>query len=71
MPTNSQNTFRYAPKKCCLLRQPVWAIMMQQPNGSWKIVNCLDKEEGCVHLKCAFTTDEGTWPYESSEPDVF
>lgn len=55
--------FRYQPKHCALLRKVVWAIMTRQPDGSWRIVNCLDKDEGCFNLDCAFTTDHGEWPY--------
>jgi hypothetical protein len=55
---------RYHPVHCRLLNQPVWAIMTKQPDGSWRIVNCLDKAEGCFRLPCAFTTDAGEWPYD-------
>ena len=56
--------FRYHPKHCALLGKTVWAIMTQQADGSWRVVNCLDKDEGCFHIECAFTTDHGAWPYE-------
>ena len=54
---------RYAPKHCAFLGKIVWAITTQQTDGSWRIVNCLDKDEGCFSLDCAFTTDQGEWPY--------
>ncbi len=56
--------FRYEPKVCKFLGQHVWAIRTQQADGSWRVVNCLDKDEGCFSLKCAFTTDHGEWPYK-------
>ena len=57
---------RYLPKYCAFLRRSVWAIAVRQPDGGWKIANCLDKEEGCFHLGCAFTTDMGEWPYQDA-----
>ncbi len=54
---------RYEPKRCWLLGKEVWAILTQQPDGEWRVVNCLDKDEGCFNLDCAFTTDHGEWPY--------
>ena len=57
--------FRYQPKHCALLGKTVWAIMTRQPDGSWRIVNCLDKDEACFSLSCAFTTDAGEWPYKT------
>jgi hypothetical protein len=55
--------FRYQPTQCQILSKHVWAIVMKQPDGSWRIVNCLDKDEACFSLECAFTTDHGVWPY--------
>ena len=55
--------YRYQPQHCALLGKVVWAIMTKQSDGSWRIVNCLDKDEGCYHLDCCFTTDHGAWPY--------
>lgn len=55
--------FRYEPRYCTFLKQHVWAICTQQPDGCWRIVNCLDKDEPCFSLTCAFTTSGGTWPY--------
>ena len=66
METDTQVAFRYEPKFCAFLRRKVWGIMTQQSDGSWKIVNCLDKDVSCFHLDCAFTTDGGEWPYKSS-----
>jgi hypothetical protein len=58
--------FRYQPKHCAFLRKYVWAIVTPQADGSWQIVNCLDKDEGCFHLNCTFTTDQGEWPFKAS-----
>lgn len=63
MTTESKTEFRYQPTFCTLLRKHVWAITTQQPDGSWRIVNCLDKDEGCFSLDCVFTVDHGDWPY--------
>ena len=54
---------RYHPTYCSLLGKHVWAIETKQADGSWKIVNCLDKDEGCFSLECLFTTPDGLWPY--------
>ena len=61
----SKVEFRYQPVYCAVLRKHVWAILMQQSDGTWRIVNCLDKDEGCFTLDCAFTTSGGQWPYAS------
>ncbi len=58
--------FRYKPVRCTLLKKQVWAIMTQQSDGQWRVVNCLDKERECFSLECAFTTDHGEWPYTVS-----
>ncbi|MBI3321460.1 MAG: hypothetical protein HYZ91_04240 [Candidatus Omnitrophica bacterium] len=55
--------FRYQPRYCSLLRQHVWSILTRQPDGSWKVVNCLDKDAICFDLDCVFTTERGEWPY--------
>ncbi|GEM_PF-2939735 len=54
---------KYVPCQCCLLNQEVWAIASKQRDGTWKVVNCLDKDEPCFHRPCAFTTDGGQWPF--------
>ena len=64
METESKVEFRYQPKYCAFLRKVVWAIVTRQADGSWRIVNCLDKDEACFSLDCAFTTDQGEWPYK-------
>ena len=66
MAEDVKTEFRYQPKFCTLLRKHVWAIMTKQADGSWRVVNCLDKDEGCFSLECAFTTDHGEWPYTMS-----
>ena len=58
--------FRYKTMLCALLRKRVWAIVTRQPNGSWKTVNCLDKDESCCEIDCAFTTATGQWPYPAA-----
>ncbi|MBI4598559.1 MAG: hypothetical protein HY737_09200 [Candidatus Omnitrophica bacterium] len=59
---------QYAPKMCALLGKEVWAIMTRPPGGTWRIVNCLEKEEACGVLPCAFTTADGGWPYTNPIP---
>ena len=66
METASNTEFRYQPKYCAFLRKVVWAITTPRADGSWRIVNCLDKDEGCLSLQCAFTAEQGEWPYKSS-----
>ena len=60
--------FRYQPRHCALLGKVVWAILTKQEDGGWRIVNCLDKDAACFGLNCAFTTDQGEWPYRESAP---
>ena len=54
---------RYQTVRCKLIDKDVWAIVVQQPDGAWWIVNCLDKDEACYRKECAFTIDGGSWPY--------
>ena len=61
---------RYQPVRCALLGKDVWAISMRQPDGTWHVVNCLDKDEGCFAVDCAFTTSCGAWPYPSLNQDL-
>ena len=63
MANGSTVELRYQPTYCAFLRKRVWAILTKQPDGSWRIVNCLDKDEDCFRLDCAFTTDHGEWPF--------
>ena len=70
MATTNGVEFRYAPRYCALLRKHVWAIMTHQADGTWRIVNCLDKDEGCFSLECAFTTSGGEWPYATTTADT-
>ena len=58
-----QTEFRYQPRYCTFLGKHVWAIRTQQADGTWRTVNCLDKDEGCFSVECSFTTDHGQWPY--------
>ena len=62
--------FRYEPRLCSFFCKHVWAIRMQQPDGSWKIVNCLDKDESCFGVECVFTTSGGQWPYTALSQQV-
>ena len=55
--------FRYEPRYCSFFCKHVWAIRTPQADGSWKIVNCLDKDESCFGVDCVFTTSGGEWPY--------
>lgn len=66
MKTDTAVEFRYQPKYCAFLRKVVWAILTPQADGTWRIVNCLDKDEPCFGLDCAFTADQGEWPYKAS-----
>ena len=63
MDSEMRPAVRYQPRYCTILGKYVWAITTRQSDGSWKIVNCLDKDEACFSLDCAFTTDQGVWPY--------
>ncbi len=60
---DSDARLRYQPVWCQFLGQRVWAIVTRQSDGTWRIVNCLDKDQECFRLDCAFTADRGTWPY--------
>ena len=66
MAPDSAMEFRYEPKYCMFLQKVVWAILTRQPDGTWRVVNCLDKDEGCFSLECAFTSDHGEWPYKEN-----
>ena len=54
---------KYRPRHCPFLNREVWAILTKQPDGNWRIVNCLDKDKGCYQHDCAFTRDGGQWPF--------
>ncbi|HAM39821.1 MAG TPA: hypothetical protein DDX89_00505 [Candidatus Omnitrophica bacterium] len=54
---------KYLPRQCPFVKKEVWAILTKQADGSWRIVNCLDKDKACFEQECAFTTDGGTWPF--------
>ena len=68
MEAETKAEFRYKPKFCTLLGKYVWAIVTRQTDGTWRIVNCLDKDEACFGLDCRFTTDHGEWPYRAAPP---
>lgn len=63
MSETSTERFRYDLTYCQLRQEHVWAILTPQPDGPWRTVNCLDKNQPCAELRCAFTTDHGTWPF--------
>ena len=46
------------------MQRNVWAMLTRAPDGSWKIVNCLDKDLDCFGKECVFTMDGGHWPFE-------
>ena len=54
---------KYLARRCAFLKQDVWAILVQQEDGRWRIVNCLDKEKRCFQQPCVFTMDGGHWPF--------
>ena len=60
---------RYLSQRCPFLSKEVWAILARRADGSWKIVNCLDKHEPCFEHDCAFTVDGGQWPFEIGPAD--
>ncbi len=63
MSSDERPEVQYLPQHCPFLNQDVWAILTRQADGSWRIVNCLDKTEGCFLMDCAFTTCGGDWPF--------
>ena len=69
MSPEAADGFRYQPAQCALRNASVWAILRQQPDGTWRIVNCLDKDTPCFSLNCAFTTSGGEWPYAIATVD--
>ena len=62
--TSERPEVKYPPRHCPFLNKEVWAILTKQADGSWKIVNCLDKDKDCFQQNCAFTTDGGEWPFD-------
>lgn len=57
----------YLPKRCRFLDQDVWAILIEQPDHTWQIANCLDKHEVCYKQCCTFTVSGGEWPFEGGK----
>ncbi len=55
---------KYLPRHCPFVNREVWAILTKQSDGTWRIVNCLDKDQECFQHECAFTTDGGIWPFQ-------
>ncbi len=64
MSSSARADVKYYPSLCPFVRRPVWAIVVQQAGGAWKIANCLDKERACFEHECIFTTDGGQWPFD-------
>ena len=61
---NERPEVKYLPRHCPFFKKEVWAILTKQADGSWRIVNCLDKDKDCFQQNCAFTTDGGEWPLD-------
>lgn len=55
---------KYVARCCRFWKKEVWAILTKQKDGSWRIVNCLDKDKDCFKRPCTFTTDGGEWPFD-------
>jgi len=73
-PTQANQPFewpdvKYLPRCCPFFKKDVWAILIKQANGTWRIVNCLDKQESCFKHNCAFTIDGGEWPFDNVTVD--
>ena len=66
---NERPGAKYLPRHCPFLNKEVWAIATKQADGSWGIVNCLDKHEPCFEHDCAFTVDGGAWPFGDAAVD--
>ena len=62
----SARNLKYLPQHCPFLKREVWAIVVKQADGSWQIVNCLDKDRICYDQGCAFTIDGGQWPFQDT-----
>ena len=60
---NDRPDVKHVPRRCPFLKKEVWAILMKQADGTWRVVNCLDKHEPCFEHDCAFTVDGGEWPF--------
>ena len=56
---------KYLSQHCPFFKKEVWAILVQQADGTWRIVNCLDKHEPCFKHDCVFTVDGGEWPFDN------
>ena len=54
---------KYLVRRCPFVKREVWAILTKQSEGTWRVVNCLDKDKDCFQHDCAFTTDGGEWPF--------
>ncbi len=60
---------KYLTRHCPFVKQEVWAILTKQSDGTWEIVNCLDKDKICFQCDCAFTVDGGEWPFADAAID--
>jgi hypothetical protein len=60
---------KYLPKFCPFFKKEVWAILTKQADGTWRVVNCLDKHEPCFKHNCAFAIDGGEWPFDNVTVD--
>ena len=69
MSSEPKAELRYKPVPCKFLEKEVQGILVQQPDNSWRLSNCNDKDRDCFKLSCAFTTDGGEWPFPGSPND--
>lgn len=65
MAVSQRPELRYESRLCRVMNRTVWAIRAKQPDGQWRVVNCLDKLEICYGAPCAFTNPDGDWPFPS------
>lgn len=64
MEASQRPNLKYLSVSCPFLKKEVWAILTQEAAVGWRIVNCLDKDRPCFGQDCAFTKDNGQWPFE-------
>lgn len=56
--------YRYAVRDCMIIGKPVWTVQVKQADGAWRIVGCVDQQEGVCHgWPCTFTMAGGAWPF--------
>lgn len=67
MGVDQKTSIKYLSQHCRFLDQEVWAILKEQQDHSWRVVNCLDKADACLSHRCVFTTCRGEWPFAATE----